>query len=195
MNWYNSAAVRKLLIVFGVAGLLAFSGVKYARVRHRLLTERTAVDAQWAEVARAMQRRADTIFNLASPMKGFSNDTGEVVDKIAEARANLSASRTPQDTMAAYDRLNLAIAHLLVVVQNKRRLRAGVKKSHLPDDVSNTENEVNIARARYNEALQTYNAALQLFPNNIVAAMSGFTRNDAYIHTEAGAGQGAKMQF
>jgi len=25
--------------------------------------------------------------------------------------------------------------------------------------------------------------------------MSGFTRNDAYIQTEAGAGQGTKMQF
>jgi len=79
------------------------------------------------------------------------------------------------------------------VVQNERRLRTEVKLSHLPDDVSNTENEVNITRERYNEALQTYNAALQLFPNNIVAAMSGFTRNDAYIQTEAGAGQGAKM--
>ena len=185
--------MRKALIAIGVISLLAFSGVKYASVRHRLLTERTAVDAQWAEVASAMQRRADTIFNLAYPMKGFSNDTGEVVHQIAEARATLSASRTPQDAMAAYDRLNAAIARLLVVVQNERRLQAGVKKSHLPDDVSNTENEVNIARERYNEALQTYNTALQLFPNNIVAAMSGFTRNDAYFHTETGAGQGAKM--
>jgi LemA protein len=95
--------------------------------------------------------------------------------------------------MAAYDRLNAAITQLLAVAQNERRLQAGVTKSHLPDDVSNTENEVNIARERYNEALQTYNAALQLFPNNIVAAMSGFTRDDAYIQTETGAGQGAKM--
>jgi LemA protein len=167
--------------------------VKYASVRNRLLTERTAVDAQWAEVANAMQRRADTIFNLANPMKGFSEDTGEVVSQIAEARATLSGSRTPQDTMAAYDRLNVAISRLLAVVENERRLRSGAKLSHLPDDVSNTENEVNIARERYNEALQTYNAALQLFPNNIVAALSGFTRNDAYFHTEPGAGQGAKM--
>jgi len=195
MNWYNNAAVRNLLIVIGVASLLVLSGVKYAGARNRLLAERTAVEAQWAEVATAMQRRADTIFNLAYPMKGVSSDTGEVVSRIAEARATLSGSRTPQDTMAAYDRLNVAIAHLLVVVQNERRLKAGVQKSHLPDDVSNTENEVNIARERYNEALQTYNAALQLFPNNIVAAMSGFTRNDAYIQTEAGAGQGSKAQF
>ena len=187
--------MRNALIVIAAAGLLAFSGMKYAGVRHRLLTERTAVDAQWMEVAGAMQRRADTIFSLAYPMKDFSSDTGEVVGKLAEARATLSASKTPQDTMAAYDRLNAAIAQLLVVVRNERRLRAGVKNSHLPDDVSNTENGVNIARERYNEALQTYNAALQLFPNNIVAAMSGFTRNDAYIQTEAGAGKGAKIQF
>lgn len=195
MNWYNSAAVRNALIAIGVIGLLAVSGVKYASVRHRLLAQRTAIDAQWAEVAGAMQRRADTIFNLANPMKGFSKDTGDVVNEIAEARAALSGSRTPRDTMAAYDRLNVAIRRLLAVVQNERRLRAGVKKSHLPDDVSNTENEVNVARERYNEALQTYNAALQLFPNNIVAAMSGFSRNDAYIQTEAGSGQSSKMQF
>lgn len=185
--------MRNALIVIGVVSLLAISGVKYASVRNRLLTERTAVGTQWAEVASAMQRRADIIFNLANPMKDFSHDTGDVVVKIAEARATLSGSRTPQDTMAAYDRLNLAISRLLSVVQNERRLRTEVKLSHLPDDVSNTENEVNITRERYNEALQTYNAALQLFPNNIVAAMSGFTRNDAYIQTEAGAGQGAKM--
>lgn len=193
MNWYNSAAVRKLLIVIGVAGLLAFSGLKYAGVRRRLLIERTAVGAQWAEAASAMQRRADTIFSLVYPMRGSSDGTSEVVRVIAEARANLSGSRTPQDTMAAYERLNGAISRLLAIVQNERRLRSGGKLSHLLDDVSNTENEVNIARERYNEALQTYNAALQLFPNNIVAAMSGFTRDDAYIQTETGAGPGAKM--
>jgi len=77
MNWYNNAAVRNLLIVIGVASLLVLSGVKYAGARNRLLAERTAVEAQWAEVATAMQRRADTIFNLAYPMKGVSSDTGE----------------------------------------------------------------------------------------------------------------------
>ena len=48
---------------------------------------------------------------------------------------------------------------------------------------------------KYNEALQTYNTTLQLFPNNIVAAMSGFSRNDAYFKTEPGAEKAPKVQF
>ena len=41
-------------------------------------------------------------------------------------------------------------------------------------------------RRKYNEALQRYNTSIELFPNNIVAGIGGFTRNDAYFKTEPG---------
>ena len=178
--------MRKALLVTGAVALLVLLGVKYSGVRGRLVTQRAAIDTQWAGVEGAMQRRADLIFNLVAPVKGLSSESGEVVEKISDARGILAEGRTLAEKMAAYDRLNIAISRLLVVARKDRRLRAGGKLSHLPDDVSNTENEVNIARQKYNEALQNYNTALQLFPNNIVAALSGFTRNDAYIQTEVG---------
>ena len=187
--------MRNALIVTVAVVLLVLAGVKYSSVRGRLLTQRTAIDTQWAGVEEAMQKRADLIFNLAAPMKDLSTEIGDVVENISDARGALAENHTLPEKMAAYNRLNLAISRLLVVVEKNRHLRSGAKLSHLPDDVSNTENEVNIARQRYNEALQTYNAALQLFPNNIVAAVSGFTRDDAYIQTGAGAGQLPKMQF
>ena len=187
--------MRKALIAIGVAALLLLAGLKYTSVRHRLLAQRAEIGTQWACVEIAMQRRGDLLFSLGAPLKGLSSESSDVVGKISGARAELAASSTPRDKMAAYDRLNLAISRLLVVVRNERRLRSGWKLAHLPDDVSNTENEVNIARQKYNEALENYNTALQLFPNNIVARLSGFTRDDAYFQTAPGAGQGAKMQF
>jgi LemA protein len=195
MAWKPETAVRNALIAVGAAALLVFAGVKYTSVRTRLLAERAEIGARWAGVGEAMQRRADLIFGLIAPMKGLSKGSKGVVGKIAEARALLAASRAPHEKMAAYDRLNEAISRLPVVFQDERRLRPGAALAHLADDVSNTENEVNIARQRYNDALENYNTALQLFPNNIVAALSGFTRNDAYFQTGTGAGQGAKMQF
>lgn len=187
--------MKYALIAVCAAALLVFAGVKYTSVRNRLLAERAEIGARKGGVEGAMQRRADLIFGLVAPMKGLSGGSKEVVGRIAEARALLAAGRTPREKMAAYDRLNEAILRLPVVLQDERRLRPGAPLAHLPDDVSNTENEVNMARQRYNEALENYNTALQLFPNNIVAAMSGFTRDDAYFQTGANAGQGAKMQF
>jgi LemA protein len=43
--------------------------------------------------------------------------------------------------------------------------------------------------------VQRYNTMIGLFPNNIVASMSGFTRNDAYFKTEPDARQAPKVQF
>ena len=48
---------------------------------------------------------------------------------------------------------------------------------------------------RYNETLQDYNTFLSLFPNNLVASMGGFARNDAYFKTEEGARQAPKVNF
>ena len=42
---------------------------------------------------------------------------------------------------------------------------------------------------------QEYNTYISLFPNNIVASFSGFTRNDAYFKTEEGARQAPKVNF
>jgi hypothetical protein len=37
--------------------------------------------------------------------------------------------------------------------------------------------------------VQQYNTTIQLFPNNIVASLSGFTREDAYFRTSEEARQ------
>jgi LemA protein len=65
----------------------------------------------------------------------------------------------------------------------------------LQDELAGTENRIAIERRRYNEAVQDYNTYITLFPNNIVASMSGFTRNDAYFKTEEGARQAPKVDF
>ena len=186
--------MRKAAIAIVVAALLAMAGMAYRRVRQRLESERQEIGTRWVVVDSAMQRRADLIFTLAAPMKGLSSESDDVVGKISEGRAMLAAGQTPREKIAAYDRLNVAIARLLAAVRNERRLRSGANLAHLPDNISNTENEVNVARQKYNEALENYNTALQLFPNNIVAKVSGFHRNDAYIQTGAG-GQASKVQF
>ena len=83
----------------------------------------------------------------------------------------------------------------LVIAENYPQLKSNENFLRLQDELSGTENRIFVERRKYNEALQTYNTTLQLFPNNIVASMSGFTRNDAYFKTEAGAEKAPKVQF
>ena len=184
------------LIVVGVLVLiLLFTGGKFVSVRNDLVTQQEAVRAQWSQVETAMQRRADLIPNLVSTVKGFASHETEVYKDIADARAALAGGRTPQEKIAANDQLNGALSRLLVVVENYPQLKSNENFLHLQDELSGTENRINVERRKYNEALQTYNTTLQLFPNNIVASMSGFQRDDAYFKTEPGAEKAPKVQF
>jgi LemA protein len=184
------------LIVIGVLVLMLFMlGGKYVSVRNELVVQQEAVKAQWADVEGVLQRRADLIPNLVSTVKAFAQHETEVYKDIADARAALINGRTPQEKITANDQLSGALSRLLVIAENYPQLKSNENFLRLQDELSGTENRIFMERRKYNEALQTYNATLQLFPNNIVASMSGFTRNDAYFKTEPGADKAPKVQF
>ena len=184
------------LIVIGIIVLLlVLMGGKYVGVRNELVTQQEAVKAQWSQVESSMQRRSDLIPNLVNTVKGFASHETEVFKNIADARAAMAGGRTPQEKIAANDQLSGALSRLLVVAENYPQLKSNENFLRLQDELAGTENRINIERRKYNESLQTYNTTLQLFPNNIVASMSGFTRNDAYFKTEPGAEKAPQVKF
>jgi len=128
-------------------------------------------------------------------VKGFASHETEVFKNIADARAALIGGRTPQEKIQANDQLSGALSRLLVISENYPQLRSNENFLRLQDDLSGTENRIAVERKKYNEILQRYNTAIQLFPNNIVASMSGFERNNAYFQTEPGARTAPKVKF
>ena len=128
-------------------------------------------------------------------VKGFATHEEKVFGDIAAARAAMVGAKTPQERIAANGQLDSALSRLLVVVENYPQLRSNENFLRLQDELAGTENRIAIERRRYNEAVQDYNTYISLFPNNIVASLSGFTRNDAYFKTDEGARQAPKVNF
>jgi LemA protein len=188
---------KTVLIVVAVAivVLFAIASSSYVSVRNRLVTEREAINGQWASVETALQRRADLIPNLVETVKGFASHETEVFKNIADARAALMSGRTPQEKIQANDQLSGALSRLLVISENYPQLRSNENFLRLQDEIAGTENRIAVERRKYNEALQQYNTTLELFPNNLVASLSGFQRNDAYFKTEPGAREAPKVKF
>ena len=184
-----------LIVIAIVLVLLLGIGAKFVGIHNQLAVQQEAVKAQWADVEVVLQRRSDLIPNLVSTVKGFAAHETEVYKSIAGARAALISGRTPQDKIAANDQLSGALSRLLVVAENYPQLKSNENFMSLQNQLEGSENRIAVERRKYNEALQTYNATLQLFPQNIVASMSGFTRNDAYFKTAPGADQAPKVQF
>jgi LemA protein len=184
-----------LIVVAVLVVVLLMAGSQFVSVRNDLVTQRESVTASWSQVDVALQRRADLIPNLVETVKGFAGHETEVFKSIADARAALISGRTPQEKIAANGQLDSALSRLLVVAENYPQLRSNENFLRLQDEIAGTENRIAVERRKYNETLQRFNTSIELFPNNIVASMSGFARNDAYFKTEPGAQTAPKVKF
>ena len=186
--------MKKALVIGGVlVGLLLVAalifGSSFVSLRNTMVVQQEAIKAAWAQVDIVIQRRADLIPNLVETVKGFATQEQEVFGNIANARAALAGARTPAETIEANNQLSGALARLLVIVENYPELKSNQNFIRLQDELAGTENRIAVERRRYNEAVQQYNTTIQLFPNNIVASLSGFTREDAYFRTSEEARQ------
>jgi len=175
--------------------LLLWFGGTFVGHRNEMVRKRETVNAAWSQVDVVLQRRADLIPNLVETVKGFAAHEEKVFGDIAAARAAMMGAKTPQEKIAANGQLDSALSRLLVVVENYPQLRSNENFLRLQDELAGTENRIAIERRRYNETVQDYNTYISLFPNNIVAGLSGFTRNDAYFKTDEGARQAPKVNF
>src|SRR5512133_2672021 len=135
-----------VLVIVGVA-----AGGKFVSVRNELVEKREAINAQWAQVDVALQRRADLIPNLVETVKGFAKHETEVFTAIANARAALVSGRTPQEKIAANDQLSGALSRLLVITENYPQLRSNENFLRLQDELAGTENRISVERRKYNE--------------------------------------------
>lgn len=182
--------IAPLIVVIGVAATS-----KLIDVHNDLAAQRDAVARQWAQVDEALRSRADLIPSLVQAVQGFDRRETAVFESISGARAALIGGRTPQEKVQANDQLSAALARLLLAAENYPRLRSNVNFLHLQDDISTAENNIAIERRKYNEILEHYNAQIQRFPDNAVASMSGFKRNDAYFQTDGANRAGPTVKF
>ena len=182
-----------ILAILLVIGLML--GSSFVSRRNQMAIKREAVNSAWSQVDVVLQRRADLIPNLVETVKGFAAQEVTVFGDIAKARSALLSASTPADKIAANQRLDSALGRLLVVVENYPQLKSNENFLRLQDELAGTENRIAVERRRYNETLQDYNTYLSLFPNNLVAGMSGFARNDAYFKADEGARQVPKVNF
>jgi LemA protein len=184
------------LVILVILLILAlFLGSAYVSQRNQMAIKREAANAAWAQVDVVLQRRADLIPNLVQTVKGFAVHEEQVFSEIAQARSALIGARTPSEKITANGALDSALSRLLVITENYPQLKSNENFLRLQDELAGTENRIAVERRGYNQAVQDYNTYISLFPNSLVASLSGFTRNDAYFKTEEGARTAPKVNF
>lgn len=187
----TAALVAASLALLG----LLFAGVHLTGIRNDLVAEREAIRTAWSQVEVVLERRADLIPNLVSTVQGFAEQERSVIDSVTQARAAMLGAQSPEERIQGNLALDAALGRLLVVVENYPELRSSENFLRLQDELAGTENRIAVERRKYNEAVQRYNTKIALFPNNIVAGLFRFEREDAYFQTAPAAREVPKVEL
>ena len=191
-----SRATKIIAAVVGILLLLTITlASSFFNRRNEMVRQKETMRASWSQVDVVLQRRADLIPNLVETVKGYAAHEQKIFEDLANARAALMGARTPAERIAANQQLETALARLLVIVENYPNLKANENFLRLQDELAGTENRIAVERRRYNEAVQGYNTYIQLFPNNLVASLSGFSREEAYFQAAEGAERAPRVEF
>ena len=185
-----------LLGVLGVIVLLALFGFgSYATAKNQMVQKDQHVQSSFSDIDVDLQRRADLIPNLVATVKGYANVETTILTNIAQARSGLLQAQTPNEKLAANDRLNVALLPLMRMQENYPDLKSNQQFMRLQDELAGTENRIAVARRRYNAAIEDYNVYIQQFPNSIWANIAGYKPKQGYYSADASAHEAPKVDF
>ena len=134
---------------------------------------------RWADVQSAYQRRADLVPNLVASVRGAAASETQILTNVTNARAAATSINITSDDLSdpaefrrfqeSQNQLTQALGQLRTVVENYPQLQSQARFADLMTALEGTENQINVARVRYNEAVQAYNTEIRTFPSIIGA--------------------------
>ena len=168
-----------LLILFVV--LVFFVILAY----NTLVRLRVQSDNAWADIEVQLKRRYDLVPNLVETVKGYAAHERGVFEKVTEARTRAMSASGPAAKAQAEGTFTETLKSLFAVAENYPQLRAVESFSDLQKQLSQIEEQVQLARRYYNAVVRDLNTRIAQFPTNIVAGMFGFKAREFFETAEA----------
>ncbi|OUS03144.1 LemA family protein [Flavobacteriales bacterium 33_180_T64] len=192
--------MKKWIVPILILVLIAISGI---RVNNSIVDLNEDVKEAWGNVQNSYQRRNDLIGNLVNTVKGAADFEKSTLEAVINARAKATSitidpSNVTPEQLAKYNEvqggLSGALKSLLVTVERYPDLKVNQNFLKLQDELTSTENTIQTARTRYNEAVKPYNQYVNKAPQSLMARIIGYSEKP-YFDADSGAEKPVDVDF
>lgn len=168
--------------------ILVLLGIWAVVIFNQLVGMRQMVENGWSDIEVQLKRRADLIPLLVSTVKGYASHERKLfIDVTKKRNQALAAGNNPKSRGAAEAALKPPIGRLLAVAEDYPDLKASQNFLDLQNELSDTEDKIEMARRFYNGAVRTLNVKVQSVPSNLIAGPLGFRQQQFFEIDEADA--------
>lgn len=177
-----------VLGLFGVAsGCSSYNG---------LVGKEEAVNKAVSQVQNVMARQANLLPNLAEVAKGYAANEKETFEKVAAARAGLTAvakidpkqladdPKLQKQLIEAQNNMNQAMVQMRNTVEKYPELKAQPLYANLMSEIAGSQNRITVERRNSMNVIQDYNVTVRRVPGAIWAGIFGFKAKPQFEATE-----------
>lgn len=216
--------MRPFVLITAVVLILVGPVVAWVVLHNDLVDREERVLKDWAQVQSNFQRRADLIPRLVESLSRYLQHERETLAAVTAQRSaalppletalrELDTTRQEAGAVmeghatqvpatdaelaainAAQARVHNGLMRVIALAENYPNLQASDQFLTLQAQLEGTENRINVARMRFNEAVQDYNRALRTLPSSLVARVEGLQRK-AYFQADSGSAQARELGF
>ncbi|NOY16779.1 MAG: LemA family protein [Gammaproteobacteria bacterium] len=179
-------------ISIGVIVAVLFYGMV---LYNRLVGLRNGVKNGFAQIDVQLTRRYDLIPALIESVKGYMKHERETLDAVVKARNTAvsglqAAAADPANAQAiaelsgADNALSGVLGRLFALSESYPDLKASENMRDFQEQLATTENKVSFARQAFNDAVMSYNNAIEMMPSSIIAGWFKFMPS-AFLEIES----------
>ncbi len=203
---------RTLSTLLAIGLMLIIPVLLWGWMHNSLVAREERVFEAWAQTESNFQRRADLIPNLVETVTRYLKHERETLTDVTSARAKTSEKlaesidklignqKSTTDLLnqgrgviedealmkqlfQAQSALGTNVTNLMAVSESYPDLRSSDQFVQLQAQLEGTENRINVARMRFNEAVGEFNGTMRMLPWSLVASASSFKRK-AYFRSD-----------
>ena len=177
-----------LLIGFGI-----FSW--YIGGYNKAVSLEQGAEKAWADIDTTLQRRLDLIPNLVETVKGYATHEKELFENIAKSREKYFQAGSRAGKIEATNELSGFLSRILMLQENYPQLKANENFRDLQVALEGTENRINVARTRYNEAAKQLNTFQRQFFGSFFCKRAGVEKVEYFEASEQAKTEVPKVEF
>jgi len=139
-----------------------------------LVRRKNVVAEAWSGIEAQLKRRADLIPNLVETVKGYAGHERGTLDELTKLRAAAGGQQDIGQRAQTEQQITSAIGKIMAVAEAYPDLKASANFQALQGQLSEIEDQVQLARRYYNGAVREFNVMIEQLPSNLIANMGGF---------------------
>lgn len=173
---------------------LAVVAILIVGLYNSVISLKNKCDEAWSDIDTQLKRRYDLIPNIVETVKGYAKHEEGTLAKIVELRSQAMSSQGVQEKEKSENMLSGALKSLFALAENYPELKANQNFLDLQNKLAEVEDNLQLSRRYYNAVVRDFNTKIQVFPNNLLAQMLGFTSR-VFFEAQASEKENVKVSF